>query len=73
MRPDAASTTSGRHSIVPRVLFSARPPWFETMTPSTPFSTARRVSSPVTMPLMSTFIVVVSWSFFTKSQSRLSS
>ena len=37
-RPRTPATTSGRHAIVARRLFSARPPWFDTNSPLTPCS-----------------------------------
>src|SRR2546425_4695046 len=48
--PLTASTTSGRASSVPGAPSSCRPPWLETMMPSTPASTARPASSAVTTP-----------------------
>ena len=42
----------------------ARPPWFETMMPSTPCSRASLASSRVSMPFSSSFILV---SFFRRS------
>mmetsp|Transcript_3713 Transcript_3713/g.7742 ORF Transcript_3713/g.7742 Transcript_3713/m.7742 type:complete len:216 (-) Transcript_3713:690-1337(-) len=50
-RPPTAVTTSGRASIAPRHPSRARPPWFDTITPSTPAFTAHRASSAVIMPL----------------------
>ena len=59
IRPRTVSTISGKHSMVERVEASARPPWFDTMMPSTPASTARAASSAVTIPLMRTCIDVL--------------
>ena len=64
-RPFTPATTSGRQSMVPRRLFSARPPWFETNTPSARISTASSASSRVTMPFSTTFILPVSFSRLT--------
>ena len=44
---------------VARREFSARPPWFDTNTPSTPWRTAIAASSAVTMPLTHTFMLVL--------------
>ena len=50
--------------MVPRPVSVARPPWFDTITPSAPCSTARAASSPVSIPFSTTFMVV---SFFRRS------
>src|SRR5712691_8038576 len=62
--PPAASTTSGRLSMVARRSSVARPPWFETRMPSTPCSRHSLASSAVSMPLSTSFILV---SFFKRS------
>ena len=49
----AASTISGSASIVASEPSSWRPPWFDTTTPSAPWSSASRVSSAVSTPLIS--------------------
>jgi hypothetical protein len=67
-RPATPATTSGTHSMVARRLFSARPPWFDTNNPLTPFSIASSASSRVTMPLSRTFMLVVSLSRLMNSQ-----
>ena len=68
-RPPIASTTSGNESIVARRLSIARPPWFDTIKPSTPCSNARVASSCVTIPFKTTRIEVRFLSRSTKSQS----
>src|SRR5271166_4943451 len=70
MRPATAPTISGNASIVARPLSSTRPPWFETMMPSTPLSTASVASSPVRIPLSMILVRTVSRSRLTKSQVR---
>ena len=50
-RPATASTISGSASILAMAESSCRPPWFETMTPYTPRSSASSASSAVRMPL----------------------
>ena len=68
IRPPTASTTSGKLSIVARLLSTARPPWFDTMIPSAPYCTQRAASPRVTIPLMTTRMSVLSLSRRTKSQ-----
>src|SRR5262245_30585614 len=65
--PWTPSTTSGRHSIVPRPPSCARPPWFDTMIPSTPWRTASSASSRVSMPLSTSLSFVMSLSLRTTS------
>src|SRR5712672_2606007 len=50
MRPPTASTASTSTPIVACPLSSARPPWLETMRPSTPWRSESLASSPVMMP-----------------------
>ena len=50
-RPATAWMISGSASIVEPPPSSVRPPWFDTMIASTPFSTANRASSAARIPL----------------------
>src|SRR6266568_1587795 len=52
-RPPTASTTAGSASSVAIAPSTCRPPWFDTTSPSTPASSARRASSGWSMPLSS--------------------
>ena len=66
--PPTASRISGRASMVERPLSSARPPWFDTTMPSSPFSTASLASSAVIRPLTSSRVFTVSRRRLTNAQ-----
>ena len=70
-RPSTASTISGRASMVERPMSSSRPPWFDTMMPSSPLSTARIASSGVIRPFSTSLVFTVSRRRLMKSQVRL--